>query len=307
MLVRSASRTTLTLLRPSAASLRHQPLSSPAAGAQAPPARVIRFLDASGEEHFGVFSNPQETRARIARRDDASGTMTMSAVDTAVDILLPPVDPLNVLCIGLNYRDHAREVGREAPRLPIVFSKTINAVTGSGSAIILPRVAPGEVDYEAELAVVIGRECKDVPEAEALEYVLGYTIANDVTARRWQGGKGGGQWTRSKSFDTFLPLGPYLVPRAAVPDPQSLTIRTWLNEVCVQDSNTSQMIFSVAQIIAFLSQDTTLLPGTVILTGTPAGVGYVKERYLRAGDLLRIEIQGLGTLRNVVADALPLA
>lgn len=153
-----------------------------------------------------------------------------------------------------------------------------------------------------QLAVVIGRPCKDVPAEEALQYVLGYTIANDVTARRWQGKKGGGQWARSKSFDSFLPLGPYLVPSAEVPDPQALRIRTCVNDNCVQDGSTADMVHSVAQLIAFLSQDTTLLPGTVILTGTPAGVGYVKDRYLRSGDVVRIEIERLGVLRNVVVE-----
>lgn len=153
-----------------------------------------------------------------------------------------------------------------------------------------------------QLAVVIGRPCKDVSPEEALQHVLGYTIANDVTARKWQGKKGGGHWARSKSFDSFLPLGPYLVPTAEVPDPQNLRIRTWVNDMCVQDGSTKDMIHSVAQLVSFLSQDTTLLPGTVILTGTPAGVGYVKERYLRAGDVVRIEIERLGVLRNVVVE-----
>jgi 2-keto-4-pentenoate hydratase/2-oxohepta-3-ene-1,7-dioic acid hydratase in catechol pathway len=149
---------------------------------------------------------------------------------------------------------------------------------------------------------VIGREAKNVSEAEALDYVLGYTIANDVTARRWQGPKrGGGQWIRSKSFDTFLPLGPYLVPRAEVPDPQNLKIRTWINGDLVQDGHTSNMVVPVARLIAFLSEGTTLLPGTVILTGTPAGVGYVKERWLQRGDDVTITIDGLGTLTNPVA------
>ena len=170
-------------------------------------------------------------------------------------------------------------------------------------AIVIPRVAsdPPEVDYEAELAVVIGRECKDVPAERALEYVAGFTIANDVTARRWQGKRGGGQWVRSKSFDTFLPLGPFLVPRNEVDLKAGLRIRTWLNGDVVQDGSTADMIFDVPTLISFLSQGTTLLPGTVILTGTPAGVGYTRGVYLQSGDTVRITIDGLGTLFNTVA------
>ena len=269
-----------------------------------PDRALIRFRDDAGEESWGQFSDVLETHARVAVRDEASGRWSLprGAPPVRIETLLPPVDPLAVFCIGLNYRAHAAEVGVALPERPLVFSKTINALTGHGSAILLPRVARDEVDYEGELAVVIGRVALNVRASEALDYVLGYTIANDVTARRWQGKKGGGQWLRAKSFDTFLPLGPYLVPAADVRDPQALRIRTWVNDAQVQDGHTSDMVFPVAQIIEFLSQDTTLLPGTVILTGTPAGVGYTKQRYLRSGDTVRIEIDGLGVLRNTVAE-----
>ena len=168
---------------------------------------------------------------------------------------------------------------------------------------MIPRCAsdPPEVDYEAELAVIIGRECKDVSVENALDFVAGYTIANDVTARRWQGKRGGGQWVRSKSFDTFLPLGPFLVPRREVDLKAGLRIRTWHNGDLVQDGTTADMLFDVPALIAFLSQGTTLLPGTVILTGTPAGVGYTRGVYLKSGDTVRISIDGLGTLFNTVA------
>jgi 2-keto-4-pentenoate hydratase/2-oxohepta-3-ene-1,7-dioic acid hydratase in catechol pathway len=148
--------------------------------------------------------------------------------------------------------------------------------------------------------VIIGREAKDVSPNQAMAHVLGFTIANDVTARRWQGGRGGGQWTRSKCFDTFLPLGPFVVPRDAV-NLEDTAIRTWVNGELRQDSNTSQMIFRVPQLVSFLSQGTTLLPGSLILTGTPAGVGYVTQRYLAPGDVVRVQIAGLGELRNTVA------
>ena len=266
--------------------------------------RIIRFQDEAGEEHFGAFTDVTETAARVARRG-GDGRLKLTNEVVSVDLLLPPLEPPAIFCVGLNYLDHAKEVGMELPRTPIVFMKAINALTGHNSAIVIPAVAadPPEVDYEAELGVVIGRPAKNVSEADAMQYVLGYTIANDVTARRWQGKKGGGQWVRSKSFDTFLPLGPYLIPAADVPNPAALSIRTWVNDTLVQDGSTSQMIFSIPRLIAFLSQDTTLLPGTLILTGTPAGVGYVRNNFLAAGDVVRITIDGLGTLRNPVAQA----
>lgn len=160
------------------------------------------------------------------------------------------------------------------------------------------------MDYEAELAVVIGREALNVSKEDALDYVLGYTCANDVTARRWQGKKGGGQWARGKSFDTFAPLGPWVVPAKLIPDPQALRIRTILNGKVVQDGNTSDMHFGVAELIEFLSQGTTLHPGTVILTGTPAGVGYTQDPpvFLKAGDTVEVEIEGVGKLTNPVME-----
>lgn len=169
----------------------------------------------------------------------------------------------------------------------MVFLKPTSSLVGAEDDIVIPDVAldPPEVDFEGELAVVIGRRCKDVTEDEALRYVLGYTIANDVSARRWQGKRGGGQWSRAKSFDTFTPLGPSVVGTGGI-NPQSLTITTRLNGQVMQQSNTSDMIFSVAQLIEFLSQGTTLEPGTVILTGTPEGVGFTRDPpvYMEPGD-----------------------
>ena len=280
--------------------------SSSAAQATVPASALIRFRDDDGEEHWGSFSGVLETHAHVARVDEATGRAVRGGANgeppLRIETLLPPIDPLAIFCVGLNYRAHADEVKMPVPELPVVFSKTVNALTGHNSAILLPRVARDEVDYEGELAVVIGRAALNVRAEDALTHVLGYTIANDVTARRWQGKKGGGQWLRAKSFDSFLPLGPFLVPAAEVRDPQALRLRTWVNDELRQDGHTSDMIHSVAQLIAFLSQDTTLLPGTVILTGTPAGVGYTHGRYLRSGDVVRVEIEGLGVLRNTVAE-----
>jgi 2-keto-4-pentenoate hydratase/2-oxohepta-3-ene-1,7-dioic acid hydratase in catechol pathway len=272
----------------------------------AAPPRVVRFIAAhDSEEYFGVFADPTETSCRVCLRDEDTGKLSITTIEYPVDVILPPVEPPAVWCVGLNYADHAAEVKMAPPEHPILFSKAVSSLIGHKGAIIIPRVAsdPPEVDYEAELAVVIGREAKNVSEAEALSHVLGYCIANDVTARRWQGKKGSGQWARAKSFDTFLPLGPYLTPAAAVPDPQALAIRTLVNGDLVQDGNTRNMITPIAKLIAFISQGTTLLPGTVILTGTPAGVGYTRGKYLAPGDTVTITIEGLGMLtNNVVAE-----
>jgi 2-keto-4-pentenoate hydratase/2-oxohepta-3-ene-1,7-dioic acid hydratase in catechol pathway len=275
---------------------------SGAASKSAPP-RIVRFLSAvDGEEHLGVFADPSEGSCRVALRDEATGVLALTGVELPVGTILPPVEPPAIYCVGLNYADHAAEVKMAPPEFPIVFTKAVTSLVGHRGAIVLPRVAPGEVDYEAELAVVIGREAKNVDEKDALSHVLGYCIANDVTARRWQGKRGGGQWARAKSFDTFLPCGPYLTPAAAVPNPQDLKIRTLVNGELVQDGHTGQMLVPVARLIAFLSQGTTLLPGTMILTGTPAGVGYTRGKFLQRGDTVSISIDGLGMLSNTCVD-----
>ena len=274
-----------------------------ATAAPAPP-RVVRFIAAhDSEEYFGVFADPTESSCRVCMRDEETGKLSVTTIEYPVEVILPPVEPPAVWCVGLNYADHAAEVKMTPPEHPILFGKAVSSLIGHKGSIIIPRVAsePPEVDYEAELAVVIGREAKNVSEAEALSYVLGYCIANDVTARRWQGKKGGGQWLRAKSFDTFLPLGPYLTPAAAVPNPQALSIRTLVNGTLVQDGSTANMITPVAKLISFISQGTTLLPGTVILTGTPAGVGYTRGTYLAPGDTVSISIEGLGMLTNTVS------
>jgi 2-keto-4-pentenoate hydratase/2-oxohepta-3-ene-1,7-dioic acid hydratase in catechol pathway len=229
------------------------------------------------------------------------------ATDEAADIAerLAPIDPPAIWAIGLNYRAHAEEAGLPIPEYPVVFAKGVNTVVGPDAPILLPRALRSDrVDYEGELAVVIGKRCKNVTPDEALDYVLGYTCSNDVSARDWQIERGGSQWCRGKSFDTFCPLGPVLTLRAAVPDPQALTLRTVVNGDVVQETSTADMIFSVAEIVAFLSGSTTLLPGTVILTGTPVGIGMAQAppRWLQPGDTVTVEVDGIGTLTNPVQE-----
>jgi 2-keto-4-pentenoate hydratase/2-oxohepta-3-ene-1,7-dioic acid hydratase in catechol pathway len=235
---------------------------------------------------------------------DLLGGYWVSEVRKPVERLLAPLVPANILCIGLNYRAHAAESGSEIPTHPVLFMKGSNALNHPGEPIVLPRNSD-RVDYEGELAIVIGgRPLKDVPKKEALGYVLGYTIGNDVSARDWQREKSlsGGQWCRGKSFDGFCPLGPWVVTADEIPDPNQLSIRTLLNGQVMQDSNTSDMIFDVPTLIESLSSTMTLAPGTVILTGTPPGVGFARKPpvYLKAGDTLRIEIGGIGALENPV-------
>lgn len=226
------------------------------------------------------------------------------ASDTPVQAVRwrPPVEPRAILCIGLNYRKHAQEGGAAVPQYPVLFMKNPAAAIGHKEPIHIPKVCENEVDYEAELAVVIAKPCRDVAKENAAQYILGYTAANDVSARIWQSKLGGGQWNRGKGFDTFAPLGPVLVTPDEIPDPNSLAIRCELNGREVQRSNTSDMIFDVPALISFLSQDTTLLPGTVILTGTPEGVGWFREPrlLLTPGDTVTVEIEKVGTLTNPV-------
>ncbi|MEY2466704.1 MAG: hypothetical protein QOD03_1225 [Verrucomicrobiota bacterium] len=219
--------------------------------------------------------------------------------------LLAPIQATSIICIGLNYRKHAEETGAKFPEYPVVFFKGINTLLNPGEPIQIPtHMRSDEVDYECELAVVIGRACKNVSRQTALDYVLGYTCCNDVSARDWQIKRGGGQWCRGKSFDTFSPLGPVLVTRDEIPNPNALKIRTVLSGQVMQDWNTNDMIFDVPTLIEFLSGSTTLLPGTVILTGTPHGVGMAQKppRWLKPGDSVTIEIEKIGALTNSVTN-----
>jgi 2-keto-4-pentenoate hydratase/2-oxohepta-3-ene-1,7-dioic acid hydratase in catechol pathway len=214
----------------------------------------------------------------------------------------PLFRPRNVLCIGLNYKDHAAEGGVPLPEKPVVFAKLTGCITGPGAPIALPPDTK-EVDYEAELAVVIGRRCRGVSTSDALNYVAGYTCLNDVSARDFQ--RGDGQWVRAKSQDTFGPMGPYLVTGEDIPDPQTLPIRCMVNGTILQDSNTDKMIFGVRELIAFISRGITLEPGDVISTGTPHGVGFARKPpiFLQAGDEVVVEIEGIGKLTNPVKAA----
>tara|TARA_B100000579_G_scaffold17297_1_gene12185 strand:- start:8107 stop:8907 length:801 start_codon:yes stop_codon:yes gene_type:complete len=262
--------------------------------------KIVRYLNDQDESQFGslqddgsinriegcIFSNYKET----------------NETDSAKKILTP-IKPSAILCIGLNYRKHAEEGGAEIPEHPVLFMKMPSTAQNPGDPILLPRKLNSEsVDYECELAIVIGRDCKNIPRENALEYVLGYTCANDVSARDWQKNGGGGQWCRGKTFDTFCPLGPSLVTRDEIPNPNNLNIKTILNKEVMQDWNTNDMIFDVPTLIEFLSGSTKLTAGTVILTGTPHGVGFARNPpvLLKDGDEISIEIEGIGTLTNPV-------
>jgi 2-keto-4-pentenoate hydratase/2-oxohepta-3-ene-1,7-dioic acid hydratase in catechol pathway len=209
--------------------------------------------------------------------------------------------PSKIVCVGLNYRDHAEEQGTPIPTAPLLFAKWPNALIGPGEPIVIPEEAE-QVDYEAELGVVIGRRTRRVGEREALDAVRGYVCVNDVSARDLQFADG--QWTRGKSPDTFCPVGPRLVPREEIDDPQALAIRCTVNGQVLQDSSTAQMIFSVAEIIAYVSRVITLEPGDLIATGTPAGVGVFRDPkvLLKDGDEVTVEVEGLGALTNPVQE-----
>jgi len=264
---------------------------------------IIRYLDANAHYHY---ASEQTDGTSLRIEGDIYGDFTVTNECADVAKILAPIQPTQILCIGLNYRLHAEETGAKLPERPILFVKGINALQHPGQPILLPRhLRSDEVDYECELAVVIGKACKNVSPEHALEYVLGYTCANDVSARDHQIKLGGGQWCRGKFFDTFAPLGPRLVTPAGIPNPNALRIRTELNGETVQDSNTNDMAFDVPALISYLSGSTTLVPGTVILTGTPSGVGIAKKpepRWLKPGDVVTIEIEKIGRLTNPVAE-----
>ncbi len=211
----------------------------------------------------------------------------------------PVPRPGKLICIGLNYRDHAAESNMAIPEKPVVFSKFATAVIAPGEAVVLP-ASSKQVDYEAELAVIIGRRAKSVSAIRALEYVLGYTVFNDVSARDFQFADG--QWQRGKSCDTFAPMGPTIVTADVIPNPHKLSIKLRLNGQTMQDSNTDNLIFGIPQLISFLSETITLEPGDVIATGTPAGVGFARKPpvFLKDGDKMEVEIEGLGILNSPV-------
>lgn len=264
--------------------------------------RVIRYVD-TGNKVKHAAEQPDGTAREID--GDIFGDFQVTRRAANVKKLLAPVEPAAFFCIGLNYRRHAAEGNSPIPEWPVLFMKSPGAVQNPGDPVEIPAYLKShEVDYECELAVVIGKRCKNAKKADALEYVLGYTCANDVSARDWQGKWGGGQWCRGKTFDTFAPLGPCLVTREEIPNPNALGIKTILNGRVMQDWNTNDMIFDVPTLIEFLSGSTTLLPGTVILTGTPHGVGIARKPpvLLKHGDTISVDIEKIGTLTNPVID-----
>lgn len=265
--------------------------------------KIARIQLADGTITLAV----QDEEGRLFRALGDPFSRTVEYTDEVLQPVrwLPPVEPRLIMCIGRNYAEHAAESGAPLPEYPVLFMKNLSAATGHGEPIRIPKVCGDEVDYEAELAVVLKKDARDVSRDMALHYVLGYTAANDVSARIWQSEKGGSQWNRGKGFDTFAPLGPVLVTTDEIPNPQELDIRTTLNDREVQHSNTRHMIFDVATLVSFLSQDTTLLAGTVILTGTPEGIGWAREPKLlmQPGDTVSIEIERIGRLTNPVVAA----
>jgi 2-keto-4-pentenoate hydratase/2-oxohepta-3-ene-1,7-dioic acid hydratase in catechol pathway len=264
--------------------------------------KIIRYQDPRGEIHFASVQN-DGSQLRI--EGSPLGSWTQTQEPAQVSKLLSPIEPRDILCIGLNYRKHAAEGGQATPEFPVLFMKNSGALTNPGDPIVLPKKLQSQsVDYECELAVVIGKPCYNVPKSQALDYVLGYTCANDVSARDWQMKYGGSQWCRGKTFNTFCPLGPVLVTADEIPNPNALSIKTILNGQVMQDWNTNDMIFDVPTLIEFLSGSTRLAAGTVILTGTPHGVGGARKPpvYLKHGDTVTIEIEKIGALTNPVVD-----
>jgi len=223
-----------------------------------------------------------------------------SPLDQQPSKLMAPIpDPQKVICIGLNYADHAAESGSPIPEEPVIFNKFPTAVRGHGDTIVLPKLSD-QVDYEAELVVIIGKEGRHIPREQAFEHVAGYACGHDVSGRDWQLGKPGGQWLMGKSFDSFAPFGPELVTCDEVGDPGQLDIQLRLNGETMQDSNTKQLIFPVDQLVAYISGVCTLKPGDVIFTGTPPGVGFARQPkvLLKPGDVVEVEIERIGVLRN---------
>lgn len=224
-----------------------------------------------------------------------------SVAESDIRFLAPLTTPGKVICIGKNYEDHAREMGSESPDLPIVFSKFASAIIGPGDPIVLPAISQS-VDFEAELVVVIGRPGRHIRREASFEHVFGYTVGNDISARDWQKDRPGGQWLLGKTFDTFAPLGPWIVTADEIGNPHDLDIRSELNGKMMQHARTNQLIFPIDQLISHLSNFFRLEPGDLIFTGTPAGVGAGRKPpvFLKSGDELKVHIEKIGTLHNRV-------
>ena len=262
------------------------------------PAELLGWFDTDSESHKAALGLGEKA---LSDEACAASLRAAGAISTREEccIIAPIPRPGKVICIGLNYRDHAEESGMDVPTSPVCFSKFPNSVIGPGAEVIIP---PGSVesDYEAEFGIVIGKKATRVSEADAMEHVLGYVCINDVSARDFQFADG--QWQRGKSPDTYCPMGEAVVTRDEIADPHNLRIQLRLNGDTMQDSSTNQLVFGVEALVSFLSQWTTLEPGDVIPTGTPPGVGFARKPpvYIQPGDVMEVEIEGLGILKNPV-------
>ncbi|RJR47532.1 MAG: DUF2437 domain-containing protein [Deltaproteobacteria bacterium] len=251
--------------------------------------RIVRF-EQMGRTGYGILEGEQISVLWGAPYNGGLANTTGEVVSLPEVTLLAPCEPSKIIALGLNYRDHAAEFGNTVPEEPLIFMKPSTAVIGPDEAIVYPQMSR-RVDYEAELAVVLGKTARHVPENKALEYVLGYTCFNDVTARDLQ--RKDGQFTRAKGFDTFAAIGPWI--ETEIPDPDNLEVEAYLNGERKQHSNTGNMVFGVAHLISFISRIMTLLPGDVIATGTPSGIGP-----MRIGDVVEIRVEKIGSIRNQV-------
>jgi 5-carboxymethyl-2-hydroxymuconate isomerase len=264
--------------------------------------RILSLLGPNGPRPAVVEGDHAQPIDAVSVLDVVRGQpvqATGSPVPLADVVIEPPLRPGKLIGIGLNYRDHAAETGKPVPETPLLFAKLPTSVTGPAGPVVLPRYT-SKPDFEGELAVVIGRTARNVPSADALNHVFGYAVMNDVSARDVQASEP--QWVRAKGADSFAPWGPWITTRDEVPDPQRLGIRTWVSGELMQDGTTADMVFTVAELIAFTSASFTLEPGDVITTGTPAGVGVARTppRYLQPGDVVRVAIDGLGVIEHAV-------
>lgn len=259
--------------------------------------KIIRFQ--SGKET--LVGTPIDERTAHRIEGDILGDYRVTQQTAKMDKLLSPIVPTDILCIGLNYREHAAESGSPIPKNPMLFIKASGTLNHPGGNIQVPRLS-SEVDFEAELCIVIGKTAKDVTKEKAFDHILGYTCANDVSARDWQRNKdlGGGQFCRGKSFDGFCPIGPWIVTKDEIPNPNALGIKSMLNGQVMQNLTTGDMIFDIPTLIQSLSSTLTLRPGCVILTGTPQGVGFARTPpvFMKAGDKIVVEIEKIGRLEN---------
>lgn len=263
--------------------------------------KIIRFLSDKNQILTGVYDAERPGWAKVLAGDIAD-SWRITSQEAQIRQFLAPLVPVNILALGINYQKHGDETDMNSPDLPVMFLKATSSVIGHEDSIVLPACGPENVDYEAELAVIIGKKMKNIQPEDVLDYVFGYTCANDVSARDWQIFKQKGQWARGKSFDTFCPLGPWIVTADELENPNDLAIRAVLNGQTVQEARTSEMIFNIQEALSDLSRSLTLPPKTVVLTGTPQGVGFTRKPplYLRVGDVISVEIDKIGVLTNRV-------